>query len=193
VTVVRGNCTEPPRVERLSNSNCEHVSRRRKHLLVVDTTSAEHVDEKVRFVDHSNRLTVVTTRLKCGMMIFGDSNIYKHWGSGQQGADTEHESFNDIKNTKDEDDVDSGYGGDDKVDEFEQIARKSGSKLLEWCRIANRVAHEDVKDPPSSSFLKQMTPDLYAEKEKVMKKERDEDVAPSRNPPSTSVSYIPSK
>ena len=96
----------------------------------VDTTSAEHVEEKVRFVDHSNRLTVVTTRLKCGMMIFGDSNIYKHWGSGQQGADTEHESFNDIKNTKDEDDADSGYGGDDKVDEFEQITRKSGSKLL---------------------------------------------------------------
>ena len=83
---------------------------------------------------------------------FGDSNIYKHWGSGQQGANTEHESFNDNKNTKDEDDADSGYGGVDKVDEFEQINRESDSKhleLFEWFRIKKRVTHEHANDLPS--------------------------------------------
>ena len=75
----------------------------------MDTTSAEKLEGNVRFVDDSNRLA-------------GDFRRLKHLqarGSEQHGADTEQGSSNDIKNTKDGDDADSGYGGDDEDDEVE--------------------------------------------------------------------------
>jgi hypothetical protein len=39
------------------------------------------------------------------MVIFGDSDMYKHGGSGQQSADTEQESCNSVEYTRDEDDA----------------------------------------------------------------------------------------